>query len=841
MKSKIFAKTAAALLAASIIAAAFPITALAESTPPASTAPAEPSLGGNAFSGGYSTTNTRITKNGKTNFDVITYIPISNFTGDLDAWGLVDNFNVFAFASSNESFTLNDTSGIISSPQIVGSFLYVTASFIDVTYSGKGNSFTYNICYNSGRQSVTVPITVSVAECVIESPDDNPDDPSAAKFALASSNTYTLNAGGNGSFTIQLKNLNNGAFANVAATLSSPDGNVLVETTETQTSSSSRPQFTFRASAPASTPTGIYNLNLSISVFSTNGSEVSTGSFTIPVRVESNVVSTGLTVSSYDVSKEEVKSGDSFELSLTLKNDCKIDLRDVKVTLDGLDSSKFVLDGGFSTKTVSINKDGQAKVTFPLVACDGIANVRESIPVQVEYKISQSGESAQVFSTSVILQCKPKEKETPDDEYGQYDISVTDYSFSNNAVKKGTKFNLSLTLKNTSSKDIKNARVTVQELTGSKFAIDSGLTYRNFDIKAGESVSFTFPLVGCDGISSMREVIPVELSFGNVTSTVYTTVTCDPPEQNNSEGEVFAPPIIIQSYDFGGEYVVGGTAFPLKLTVQNADSATAIENLKVTINGGAGNGDSGVAFSPANSSNSFFIENLPAKGTTDLEIDLLPRADSKPDSYPVNVTFEYEYSANGKKAKGSPVTETITIPLQQEDRFTLNPAQYSESVGLGEMVYISTSFVNKGKSAVYNVTADVEGEGFDKSQGTYYVGNVNSGSEEYYDVQITPTMEGNVKGEIVVTYEDSNGTQKEQRLPFSVNVISYNWDEPVVDPGWEDPGMIDPGMMEGEGGFPLWAWFAIGGGAVVVAIIIIVIVVKHKKKKRELEDDDDVI
>lgn len=842
MKSKIFAKTAAALLAASIIAAAFPITALAESTPPASTDPAEPSLGGNAFSGGYSTTNTRITKNGKTNFDVITYIPISNFTGDLDAWGLVDDFNVFAFASSNVSFTLNDTSGIISSPQIVGSFLYVTSTFIDVTYSGNGNSFTYNICYNSGGQSVTVPITVSVAECVTESTADPSEDPSAAKFALASSNTYTLNAGGSGSFTIQLKNLNNGAFANVAATLSSPDGNVLVETTETQTSSSSRPQFTFRASAPASTPTGIYNLNLSISVFSTNGSEVSTGSFTIPVRVESNVVSTGLTVSSYDVSKEEVKPGDSFELSLTLKNDCKIDLRDVKVTLDGLDSSKFVLDGGFSTKTVNINKDGQAKVTFPLVACDGIANVRESIPVQVEYKISQSGEAAQVFSTSVILQCKPKEKETPDDEYGQYDISVTDYSFSNNAVKKGTKFNLSLTLKNTSSKDIKNARVTVQELTGSKFAIDSGLTYRNFDIKTGESVSFTFPLVGCDGISSMREVIPVELSFGNVTSTVYTTVTCDPPEQNNSEGEVFAPPIIIQSYDFGGEYVVGGTAFPLKLTVQNADSATAIENLKVTINGGAGNGDSGVAFSPANSSNSFFIENLPAKGTTDLEIDLLPRADSKPDSYPVNVTFEYEYSANGKKAKGSPVTETITIPLQQEDRFTLNPAQYSESAGLGEMVYISTSFVNKGKSAVYNVTADVEGEGFDKSQGTYYVGNVNSGSEEYYDVQITPTMEGNVKGEIVVTYEDSNGTQKEQRLPFSINVISYNWDEPsFVDPGFEDPGMMDPGMTEGEGGFPLWAWFAIGGGAVVVAIIIIVIVVKHKKKKRELEDDDDVI
>lgn len=842
MKANFFVKTAAAFLAASITALSLPFASFAETTkPPAVTEPTGPSLSGTAFSGGYTVNINRIEKDSKFSLEANAYIPISNFSAGIDPWDMVDENNIFAFGVSNESFSLMDTSAVILNPTIIGSFLYITAYFTDITYLGKGDSFTYNVCYESGGRSVTVPINISLSECAPEVGSD-PSDPSAAKFALASSNTYAIKAGEKGSVTIQLKNLNNGNFANVAASLSSSDGNILVETTETQTSSSFRPQFTFSVSAPATTATGIYNLTLNISVFGANGSELSTGSFTIPVRVESDVVSSGLTVYSYDVSKDEVKSGDSFELALTLKNDCKIDLKDVKVKLEGLDSSKFVLDGGFSTKTVNINKDGQAKVTFPLVACDGIVNVRESIPVQVEYKINGASDSAQVFSTSVILQCKPKEKAPDEEEYGKYDISMTDYSFSSNAIQKGTKFNLTLTLKNTSSTDITNARVSVQELTGSKFAIDSGLTYRNFDIKAGESKSFSFPLIGCDGISSMREVIPVELSFGNVTSTVYTTASCVPSADKDPDNTVFAPPIIIQNYDFGGEYVIGGTAFPLKLTVQNADDSTVIENLKVTISGGAGNGDSGVAFSPANSSNSFFIESLPGKATTDIEIDLLPRADSKPDSYPVNVTFEYEYIANGKRAKGETVTETITIPLQQEDRFTLNPAQYSESVGLGEMVYISTSFVNKGKSAVYNVTADVEGEGFDKSQGTYYVGNVNSGSEEYYDVQITPNVEGTVKGDIVVTYEDSNGTQKEQRLPFSFNVISYNWgNSEIIDPGsGEDIGMIEPGMEE-NGGFPMWAWFAIGGGAVVIAIIVIVIVVKHRKKKRELEDDDEVI
>ncbi|MBD5117505.1 MAG: hypothetical protein HDT48_08435 [Ruminococcaceae bacterium] len=844
MKVNVIKKTAASLLACTMLVCAAPLSVFAEASqsPLASAPPSGPSLGSGASSGGYEVNSSTIGEDGRFIIEAVTYIPIANFTEGLDAWDVTNGNNVFAFATSNESFTIGNTNAVITDPEIVGSFLSVTAMFIDVTYTGKGRSFTYSICYNSAGESITVPITVSISECVETNAAPDPSDPSAAKFALSSANTYIVNAGSSGTLTIELKNINNGTFSNVAASLASGDENVIVETVETQTSTASFPRFSFRVSAPASASSGIYNLTLTFSVFASNGAETSNGSFTIPVRIASDVVSSGLTVSAYDVSKSEVQDGDSFNLTLTLKNDCKIDLNNVKVSLDGLDSSKFVLDGGFSTKSVNIGKDRTVSVVFPLVACAGISNVRESIPVQVEYKINPDNDSSvQTFSTSVILQCKPKKDQNNDNEYGQYDISMTDYSFSSNSVETGTKFNLTFTLQNISEKDITGARVSVQELTGSKFAIDSGLTYKNFDMKAGESQSFTFPLIGCDGISSMREVIPVEITFGNVSSTVYTTVTCNPSEDKNPNNDnVFSPPIIIQNYDFGGEYVTGGTAFPLRLTIQNADSKTPIENLKVTINGGAGNGDSGVAFSPANSSNSFFIESLPGKATTDINIDLLPRADSKPDSYPVIVTFEYEYIANGKRAKGETVTETITIPLQQEDRFTLNPAQYAESVGLGEMVYISTSFVNKGKSGVYNVTADVEGDGFDKSQGTYYVGNVNSGSEEYYDVQITPNVEGTVKGDIVVTYEDANGTQKEQRLPFSINVISYSWDEPVWDdPGWDDPGMYDPGME--EGGFPLWAWFAIGGGVVVIAIIVIVIVVKHKKKKKELEDDDDVI
>lgn len=137
---------------------------------------------------------------------------------------------------------------------------------------------------------------------------------------------------------------------------------------------------------------------------------------------------------------------------------------------------------------------------------------------------------------------------------------MTDYSISSGAVASGTKFTLRFTLANTSSADL-SGRVTLTDVNGTKFAVDSGLSYANFDIKAGKTQSFSFPLVGCEGITSIREVIPLEISFGEITTTAYTTVTCV-PAPGASSGETFAPAIIIESYDFGGEYVTGGTTFP---------------------------------------------------------------------------------------------------------------------------------------------------------------------------------------------------------------------------------------------------------------------------------------
>ena len=424
-------------------------------------------------------------------------------------------------------------------------------------------------------------------------------------------------------------------------------------------------------------------------------------------------------------------------------------------------------------------------------------------------------------------------------------VDVTSYSTDKAAIKPADAFNLNITVKNNTGVALKNVVFALDGLTGDKFAMNTGLASVTLDMAKNEEKTLQFALVGCKGIASIREIIPLKISYYLNPSdketlkelTTDLTVTC---VASTSNDKVFAPNIIIDSYSFGGDYVVGGKAFPLAITIRNTSNVAAIQNLKVTVQGVSGTStDTGVAFTPANSSNSFFFQNLGVGASENIQLDFLPKADAKPSSYPIQVTFEYEYAANGTTEKAETVTETITIPLQQEDRLTVNPPEVEEMSFVGQECPVSVTLVNKGKSAVYNVSVEVTGEGFDKTEAAYYIGNVDSGKEEYYDVRILPNMEGEIKGEVVVTYEDSNGTQKEIRQEFITNAMQMMM-EPM--PGVDMPA--DGINMDGEKKSPVLMIVLIAAGVVVVGAGVFVtlkILKKKKLKAAEVESDDEDI
>jgi hypothetical protein len=522
-----------------------------------------------------------------------------------------------------------------------------------------------------------------------------------------------------------------------------------------------------------------------------------------------------ISMTRYKVSSTEVEKGTKFDLTIELKNSGSDDIVNARVAIVP-DAAKFSIDSGLSYSDFSIKKGETKTFTFKLIGGSGIASEREAIPVKIEYG-SQNAE----FQT--VVSCKAGSGKNS----GKYDVAVTDYSINVDSVAESTVFDLSFAVTNTSTSDISHARVTVMNLDGTKFAIDSGLPYSDFDIGSGETKQFTFRLVGCKGLASIREVVPIQIDYGEVSTSYNATIKCVPKDSSGTDNngkKVFAPNIIIESYSFGGDFATAGKQFPLTVNIKNVSDKAVIENLKVTVNGKPMQ-DGSIAYSPANSSNSFFFDTLPCKGTQTIELDLLPKADAVPNSYPVEIDFTYEYSVNNERFQATGIAETLTIPLRQEDRLVINEPEIPNwGINVGELCTINISLVNKGKSAVYNVTATVQGEGFTAESPTYYIGNVNSGTEEYYDAKLTPMQEGDISGEIIFTYEDANGESKENRIPFTFMAMNMMGGMDMNMDGMEGFDM----PAEEESGFPLWAYFAIGGGVLAIAAIIVIVVKEEK-------------
>lgn len=527
-----------------------------------------------------------------------------------------------------------------------------------------------------------------------------------------------------------------------------------------------------------------------------------------------------------------VEAGKESQIVIQIKNMSKTDSQSTVITASD-ESGKLGITGRNSI-SLSMSAERYAKLSLQLDV--PAATLPGKYPLKVE--ISAVNGAGSSFDQSMTVDVIVKSNVV------RNALAVSGYTVSNNSVKENTVFDVTVKAKNGSGIPIKNARVELKGLDGQKFAMNKGVSYFISDFAKDEEKSFTFTLIACSGLSSVREAIDVECSYyldaadenSLQKSNGTVTVSCVPKKASDDETKVFAPNIIIKGYDFGGDYVTGGKVFPLSVTIKNTSGASAIKNLKVTVNGAAGSGDKGIAFSPANSSNSFFFDYLGTGASTDIQLDMLTRADATPDSYPIEIVFDYEYTTASGTEKASPVTETITIPVQQEDRFTINSVEIYEECMVGEEVPVSCTFVNKGKSSVYNVEVELVGDGLNISQKNLYIGNVESGKEEYYDSSFSVMEPGEFSGKIIVRYEDSNGNQKEIEKEFSGNAMEMYFEEPVYG---DDMPVMEPEM---NAGMPVWAIILIiAGSAVVVAgtVVAVVVIVKKKKASSLINSDDD--
>jgi hypothetical protein len=320
------------------------------------------------------------------------------------------------------------------------------------------------------------------------------------------------------------------------------------------------------------------------------------------------------------------------------------------------------------------------------------------------------------------------------------------------------------------------------------------------------------------------------------TYNVFVPVTGTKADKDDSSSAIGSskPQIIIESYDYGGKAVTGGKEFILTMNIKNTGS-TAIENVKMTVTSAAdtsSGGDVGGAFTPAKSSNTFFIPRLEGGATIQKQIALLPKSDAAPKSYGVSVGFKYEAVLDNKR-ESLDADETIAIPLTQPDRFEVNDPEIPGPMFLGQQNQMNISYVNKGKSKIFNLSVKLTGN-FTAAESNSYIGNVDTGTGDTYQATITPNEEGMLKGTAEFSYEDANGTTKTLTKEFSCEVVADQGNAEGDIPS-------QPTDQPKDSGFPLIWIFGAGAGVLAVAVAGLIIFLKRKKAKklRMLEQSDD--
>jgi hypothetical protein len=420
-------------------------------------------------------------------------------------------------------------------------------------------------------------------------------------------------------------------------------------------------------------------------------------------------------------------------------------------------------------------------------------------------------------------------------------LVITGYELGSSSLSYNGNTSLTVTVQNKGTAAMKEITMTLDGLSTGGIALKSGMDVQTLaELLPGQTSTFTYQLHADENVADGTAILSATAACGEETSTVKVFVPCIAKPEEQPGGETSQgpgsskPQVIIESYDYGGENVVGGSTFNLSMLLRNTSSTTAIENIKMVISSAAD--DTGGVFTPASSSNSFYIARVGAGESFSENIDLTVKADASPKSYGIDIELSYEAVIDNVRQELT-ATERITIPVTQPDRFEVEEASISDYNYVGDSIWCSLSYVNKGKSAIYNLSIAIEGEGFTTADSTTYIGNVEAGSGDYFETTLNATQAGRLEGKFILTYEDATGTQSTIERPFATNVQEIDW-------GGDDE-MDDPGLYVDEEttSVPLWVKIAIGAGCAVLIVGILLLARRLHQKKRQAafddEDDDD--
>ena len=502
----------------------------------------------------------------------------------------------------------------------------------------------------------------------------------------------------------------------------------------------------------------------------------------------------------------EVGAGETLDLTIEFKNNSLYGAHDLVITPD-LENTPLVYDRPLKYKTTKTLKGyDESKASFSIKVSDEARIGTYSIRFKVEYKNIKD----ESFSREEVAYFKvTKEKLKPI-------ITIANIKNSLETIKAGDTFQISFDIQNSGGTDAENMEISLDGFSqNSLMPVDSNDYFYIGTLKANETKPFSFSVLTSSEISTENNVIAATITYKDnlgetqsVNKNIYIVgVDTDGNVSDDEDDTSAKPKMIISSYGIAPNTVVAGDVFSFGFTFKNTSNEKKIRNLKITLNSDEG------AFIITKGSNTFYIEEMERGASLTREIELKAKQDLSSNSYAVNLMFDYEdFSGNEYTS-----TETINIPVTEYSKLVINSVFAGEGY-VNSNINLSFDYVNMGKATISNLTASVEGD-YESVQSINYIGNLNAGTSDYYDIEIKPLKEGMNYGTLILSFEDSSGGIIEVRKEFEGNAFAENFFDP--EPTVPDEPYYEPDyQVDVEESIPAWQIALYGFGTFIVVFFI---------------------
>ena len=642
---------------------------------------------------------------------------------------------------------------------------------------------------------------------------------------LADEQVQVFKAGEKSTFTVNVKNMSSFGARELVLTLKGnhPFRSDIANLTKKVNNLNPKDvaKVTFDVTTSPTATSKIYEFDLQITYGNYGeGSYIVTEK--VYARVENGNLEPVVGVNAYSTGQDSLKADIPDSLGLTLKNTGNSIARDIKVTISGFSNEGVVLHQETDTKFVkSLSANSTEFVYFNIIA--GKDAVQKTYPINVV--ISYNDDVGNAFKKESTAYVTVEGKET-----ANANLSISDVKFPS-SVKVNENFTVSCVVQNLGDTELKTVDVVYEYAANFIAKTPAKVVVKNLAPKAKQTVKFTL-MAKTDTVTESYHnyikatFLPKGAAIENAqTVQEYVGIYV----QGKDDSGTSKPKLIIENYEYGGEYVYAGQNYPLTISIKNTSKTESTKNIKVTLSSEEN------AFTPVASSASFFINSIGPGEVHTETIELKTKIDANVKIYTMTAKMQYEDGkGNSYDANKTPYeeSETLSIAVAQPVRLETNELMIPTEIYVGQPFSIEQEFYNMGKSIMYNMMVKMEGP--ESAESSYFVGNFDAGRSDRFSASAMAYEVGTFNGKLIYKFEDALGTVTTVEKEFTYNVVEMpTFEEPTGDP------MNPDASVDGEKKIELWKIIVGGLVALVVIGLIVKTILKRRRLKKEMEDLDE--